>query len=212
MNAKILRDSRTISLALLSSLLVVAVTGGIEPQEAKSQNATTTGTGNQTGGATTQNATTTGTGNQTGGATTQNATTTGTANQTGGATTQNQTGTALENLTRSDFEPVTSALNSARDWITGNSTQDAYSSLNDADNVLFRVAEQEGPTAAVIIVDMTEPIRNHIEGAKKALLVWDFPNALRELNEADLELVKITLGLPAEPCWGMRSNSEDRYL
>ena len=130
MNAKILRDSRTISLALLSSLLVVAVTGGIEPQEAKSQNATTTGTANQTGGATTQNATTT-----------------GTANQTGGATTQNQTGTALENLTRSDFEPVTSALNSARDWITGNSTQDAYSSLNDADNVLFRVAEQEGPTA-----------------------------------------------------------------
>jgi hypothetical protein len=165
MNAKILRDSRTISLALLSSLLVVAVTGGIEPQEAKSQNATTTGT----------------------------------SNQTGGATTQNQTGTALENLTRSDFEPVTSALNSVRDWITGNSTQDAYSSLNDADNVLFRVAEQEGPTAAVIIVDMTEPIRNHIEGAKKALLVGDAPNALRELNEADLELVKITLGLPTEP-------------
>ena len=114
MNAKILRDSRTISLALLSSLLVVAVTGGIGPQEAKSQNATTTGT----------------------------------ANQTGGATTQNQTGTALENLTRSDFEPVTSAMNSARDWITGNSTQDAYSSLNDAENVLFRVAEQEGPTAS----------------------------------------------------------------
>ena len=46
---------------------------------------------------------------------------------------------------------------------------------------------------------MTEPIRNHIEGAKKALLVWDAPNALRELNEADLELVKITLGLPTEP-------------
>ena len=42
MNAKILRDSRTISLALLSSLLVVVVaTGGIEPQEVKSQNATT---------------------------------------------------------------------------------------------------------------------------------------------------------------------------
>lgn len=162
MNAKILRDSRTISLALLSSLLVVAVTGGIESQEAKSQNATT-----------------------------------GTANQTGGATTQNQTRTALANLTRADLAPVTSALNSARDWITGNSTQDAYSSLNDADNVLFRVAEQEGPTAAVIIVDMSEPIRNHIEGAKKALLVGDAPNALRELNEADLELVKITLGLPA---------------
>ena len=46
---------------------------------------------------------------------------------------------------------------------------------------------------------MTDPIRNHIEGAKKALLVGDAPNALRELNEADLELVKITLGLPTEP-------------
>ena len=130
MNAKILRDSRTISIAILSSLLVVvAVTGGIEPQEAKSQNATTTGT----------------------------------ANQTGGATTQNQTCTALANLTRGDFEPVTSALNSARDSITRNSTQDAYSSLNDADNALFRIAEQEGPSATATIVDMSEPIRNHIE-------------------------------------------------
>ena len=102
-------------------------------------------------------------------------------------------------MTRADFGPVLSALNSARDWITGNSTQDAYSSLNYADNVLFRIALQEDPTAAVTIVTMTEPIRNHIEGAKKALLVWDAPNALRELNEADLELVKITLGLPTEP-------------
>lgn len=72
---------RTISLALISSLLVaVALAGGIEFQ----------------------------------GVTSQNATTTGTANQTGGATAQNQTGTALENLTRADFGPITSALNSAR--------------------------------------------------------------------------------------------------
>jgi hypothetical protein len=163
MNAKILRDSRTISIALLSSLLViVAAIGGIEPQEVKSQNATT-----------------------------------GTANQTGGATAQNQTGTVLANLTRADFGPVLSALNSARDSIGGNSTQDAYFSLNFADNALFRTALQEDPSATATIVTMSEPIRNHIENAQKALLGGDLSNALKELNSADLEVVKITLGLPA---------------
>jgi hypothetical protein len=164
MNAKILKESRTISLALLSSLLVaVALAGGIEFQ----------------------------------GVTSQNATTTGTANQTGGATAQNQTGTALENLTRADFGPITSALNSARQSMYGNSTQDAYFSLNFADNGLFRTALQEGPNATATIVVMSEPIRNHIESAQKALLGGDVPNALKELNAADLALVKITLGLPA---------------
>lgn len=44
---------------------------------------------------------------------------------------------------------------------------------------------------------MSELIRNHIESAQKALLGGDVSNSLKELNAADLELVKITLGLPA---------------
>jgi hypothetical protein len=56
MSAKILKDSQIISLALLSSLLV-AVAATPQPQEATSQNATTTGTVNQTTGATSQNQT-----------------------------------------------------------------------------------------------------------------------------------------------------------
>ena len=83
MNAKIPKELGTNSLALLSSLLVVAaVTGGIGLQEATSQNATTTG----------------------------------------GTATQNQTSIALANLTRADFEPVTSALNSARESLMANAT------------------------------------------------------------------------------------------
>jgi hypothetical protein len=164
MSAKILKDSRTISLALLSTLLVaVAATGGTEPQIVTSQNATSTGP----------------------------------ANQTSGATTQNQTGTAPANLTRFDFGPVTSALNSARQSIYENLTQDAYFSLSYADNALFRTALQEGPSATATVIVMSEPIRNHIENARQALFAGDVANALKELNSADLELVKITLGLPA---------------
>jgi hypothetical protein len=167
MSVKILKDSRTIALALISSLLVaVAATSGIEPQEATSQNATTTGT----------------------------------ANQTTGATSQNQTGAALANLTRADFGPVISALNSARQSIHGNATQEAYFSLSYADNALFRNALQEGQeglqTTASLIA-MSEPIRNHIESARQALLSGDVSNALKELNLADAEVVRITLQLPA---------------
>ena len=163
MNTNIPKDVGTISLAVLSSLLVlVTATGGIGLHEATSQNATTT-----------------------------------TANQTGGATTQNQTGTALGNLTRGDFEPVTSALNSARQSLMENATEDAYFSLNFADNALFRAAENEGPSASVTIAEMTQPLRDRIDAAQEALLGGDIPNSLNELNSADVELVRITQGLPA---------------
>ena len=164
MNTNIPKDVGTISLAVLSSLLVlVTATGGIGLHEATSQNATTT-----------------------------------TANQTGGATTQNQTGTALANLTRGDFEPVTSALNSARESLMANATEDAYFSLNFADNALFRTADNaEGPSASVSITEMSQPVRDHIDAAQEALRGGDIPNSLNELNSADVELVKITQGLPA---------------
>jgi hypothetical protein len=129
-------------------------------------------------------------------ATSQNATTT-TANQTGGATTQNQTSTALANLTRADFEPVTSALNSARESLMANATEDAYFSLSFADNALFRAADDEGPSASITITEITQPVRDRIDSAQDALLGGDVASSLNELNSADVELVRITQGLQA---------------
>ena len=150
------------SIAILSSLLIsIAVTGGIEPQEATSQNVTDIFT---------------------------------LPSETG---TQNQTQMALENLTRADMGPVTSALNSARDSLLGNSSQDAYTFLNDADDAMFRIAQGEGPSAATTIIKITEPMRSHIEGAQQALLVGDAPKALDERNSAEVVLLGIIQGLPA---------------
>jgi hypothetical protein len=43
---------------------------------------------------------------------------------------------------------------------------------------------------------MSQPVRNHIDNAQKALIAGDAPGALNELNSADVELVKITQRLP----------------
>jgi hypothetical protein len=110
--------------------------------------------------------------------------------------TQNQTQMVLENLTRADFAPVTGALDSARDSILANSSRDAYVSLNDADNALFITALGKGPSM-ITIIEISDPMRSHIENAQKALLVGDLPNALNERNLAEVELVRVTQGLPA---------------
>jgi hypothetical protein len=55
------------------------------------------------------------------------------------------------------------------------------------------------------IVEISDPIRNHIENAQNMLLAGDLPNALNERNLAEVELVRITQGLPAgeeEPAAG----------
>jgi hypothetical protein len=118
--------------------------------------------------------------------------------QIGGIGTQNQTQTAPANLTREDMGPVTSALNSARDSLLGNGTlQDAYTSLSDADNALFRIAQGD-PSATTTIINMSEPIRSHIEGAQEELLDGDPPKALERRNLAEVELLGIIQGLPAE--------------
>jgi hypothetical protein len=118
---------------------------------------------------------------------------------------QNQTQMAPANLTRADLGSVTTALDSARDSILNNSSQDAYTFLNDADDALFRTAIGEGPSATMTIVEISDPIRNHIENAQNMLLAGDLPNALNERNLAEVELVRITQGLPAgeeEPAAG----------
>ena len=157
------------SIAILSGLLiVVVVTVGIEPQEVTSQNPTVNPFVPYGE--------------------------TGAQNET---QTQNQTQMALANLTRADMEPVTSALNSARDSLLGNSSQDAYTFLNDADDALFRIAQGEGPSATTTIIKISEPMRSHIEGAQQALLVGDAPKALDERNSAEVVLLGIIQGLPA---------------
>jgi hypothetical protein len=79
----------------------------------------------------------------------------------------------------------------------GNSSQDAYTFLNDADDALFRTAIGEGPSATITIVEISEPIRNHIENAQTMLLAGDIPNALNERNLAEVELLRILQGLAA---------------
>jgi hypothetical protein len=170
MQNTILKDCGTISVALISSLLiVVAVTVGIEPQEVTSQNATDVLTimGE-----------------------------TGSQNQTQ-VTSQNATQMTIANLTRADLGPVTSALDSARDSMLNFSSQDAYTFLNDADDALFQISITEGPSATTTIVELFEPIRNHIENAQNMLLAGDLPNALSERNLAEVELLKILQGLTA---------------
>jgi hypothetical protein len=110
--------------------------------------------------------------------------------------TQNQTQMALDNLTRVDFALVTSALDSARDSILANSSQDAYTFLNDADNELFKTAQANGPSAMKTIIKITDPMRNNIDNAQEALHHGDLPNAMKERNSAEVELVRITQGLP----------------
>jgi hypothetical protein len=168
MQNTILKDCGTISVALISSLLiVVAVTEGIEPQEVTSQNATDVLTimGE-----------------------------TGSQNQTQ-VTSQNATQMALANLTRADLGPVTSALDSARDSMLNFSSHDAYTSLSEADDALFQTAIGKGPSATTTIVELLEPIRNHIENAQNMLIVGDLPHALNERNLAEVELLRILQGL-----------------
>jgi hypothetical protein len=176
MQYTISKDRKTISIILISSLLiVVTATVGLEPQEVTSQNATDLST--IMGEAGSQNQTQIGSQNQT---------------QIGS---QNQTQMALANLTRADLGPVTSALDSARDSILNFSSQDAYTSLNDADDALFQTAIGKGPSATMTIVEISEPIRNHIENAQNMLLAGDLPNTLNERNLAEVELLRILLGL-----------------
>jgi hypothetical protein len=48
------------------------------------------------------------------------------------------------------------------------------------------------------IINMSEPLRNHIESAQNALLADDAPRALNERNAAEVVMLEIIQGLPAE--------------
>ena len=149
-------------------LIVLAVTGGMEPQEVTSQNASDAFA--RMGETSSQI-------------------------QTQEVTSQNTTQMVLANLTRADFGLVTSALDSARNSMLNDSSQDAYTSLSDADDALFITALGEGPSATMTIVEKSAPVRNHIEKAQSMILAGDIPNALNERNLAEVELLRILQGL-----------------
>jgi hypothetical protein len=181
MNIKVTNDVGKISTALLSGLLIiVAAMVAVGPQEVASQNVTDIFTLPSERG--TQN---------------QNTTAGGSISPTGQTGAQNQTQMALDNLTRVDFSNVTSALDSARDSILSNSSRDAYISLSDANDALFITALGKGPSAMTTIIKITDPMRNNIAKAQEALLHDDLPNAMKERNSAEVELVRITQGLSA---------------
>jgi hypothetical protein len=181
MNIKVTNDVGKISTALLSGLLIiVAAMVAVGPQEVASQNVTDIFTLPSERG--TQN---------------QNTTAGGSISPTGQTGAQNQTQMALDNLTRADFSNVTSALDSARDSILSNSSRDAYISLSDANDALFITALGKGPSAITTIIKITDPMRNNIANAQEALLHDDLPNAMKERNSAEVELVRITQGLSA---------------
>ena len=149
---------------------MVTVTAGVEPQEVTSQNATDIFA--RMGE-------------------------TGSQIQPQEVTSQNATQMALANLTRADLGPVTSALDLARNSLLNNSSQDAYTFLNDADDALFKTAIGEGPSATLTIVEESAPVRNHIENAQSMILSGDLPNALNERNLAEVELLRMLQGLAA---------------
>ena len=192
-------DLGTISTVLLSGLLiVVAAIGIVGPQKAVGQaeevfNENATFAQEMEGGSPSANQTaapippTANTFTLSGETGTQNQTQMALANLTGG----------LVNLTRADFALVTSALDSARDSILNNSRHDAYTSLNEADNELFATALGKGSSAEMAIIEVSGLMRDHIESAQKALLIGDLPNALNERHFAEVELVRVTQGLPA---------------
>jgi hypothetical protein len=192
MNIKVTNDVGTVSIALLSVLLIVVAAIGIgEPQKAVGQaeevfSENATFAQEMEGGSPSAN--------QTAAPIPPTFNPFPLPGETGA---QNQTQMALGNLTRADFALVTSALDSARDSMLTNSSQDAYTFLNDADDELFKTALSKGPSAMITIIEISDPMRNHIESAQKALLVGDLPNALNERNSAEVELVRVTQGLPA---------------
>jgi hypothetical protein len=181
MSNKGTNDVGTVSTTLLSGLLIiVAAMEAVEPHEVASQNVTDIFTLPSERG--TQS---------------QNTIIGGSISPTGQTDAQNQTQMALDNLTRADFSNVTSALDSARDSILTNSSRDAYTSLSDANDALFITALDKGPLAMTTIIKITDPMRNNIANAQEALLHDDLPNAMKERNSAEVELVRITQGLPA---------------
>jgi hypothetical protein len=117
--------------------------------------------------------------------------------QTGNATsTANQTSQSLGNLTIGNFSSVQANLADARDAIYVDRNLRAFTALNTADNELYTLVDRVGPEAADLLLQKIAPVRENINNAQEAVANGDFAKALRDVNSASTEIVKITLQLP----------------
>jgi uncharacterized caspase-like protein len=115
--------------------------------------------------------------------------------QTGNATsTVNQTSQSLGNLTAGNFSSAQANLADARDAIYVDRNLRAFTALNAADNELFLLFDRVGPEVG--IQQKIAPVRENINNAQEAIINGDFAKALRDVNSASTEIVKITLQLP----------------
>ena len=123
----------------------------------------------------------------------QNATNTTATNQTTGAAAG-----PYGNLTSAGFEGVLSDLREARDSIHDNNTQQAYNFLGFADNGLFAVAADVGSENMASFQQQLMPAHDAIQKVRAALLKNDLVQALEELNNVDVVVLKLVQVLPPE--------------
>jgi hypothetical protein len=117
--------------------------------------------------------------------------------QTGNATsTVNQTSQSLGNLTAGNFSSAQANLAEARDAIYIDRNLRAFTALNEADNELYVLVDRVGPEAGDLLQQRIAPARENINNAQEAVANGDFAKALRDVNSASTEIVKITLQLP----------------
>jgi hypothetical protein len=119
----------------------------------------------------------------------QNATTT--ANQTGTAM-ANQTATGLGNLTSGWFDGVESEISEARDAVHREDLHDAYRAISNADVTLFAISTDPNTGASMITLqEKFKPLDDPLTAALVALRNNDSAKALKEINTADAELLKL---------------------
>jgi hypothetical protein len=115
--------------------------------------------------------------------------------QTGNATsTVNQTSQSLGNLTAGNFSSAQANLADARDAIYSELEYGTFTALNAADNELFLLFDRVGPEVG--FQQKIAPVRESINNAQEAIINGDFAKALRDVNSASTEIVKITFQLP----------------
>ncbi len=130
-------------------------------------------------------------------------TTGATANQTGSVmqnqTTGNQTqaggamgGNIMANFIPSDLDPVTDNLNTAREALQNNDTTEAFNALSSVRNELFALTNDMEPGQITVLYQTFNPLQAQIDQAQDGLQRNDLPNALKALNSADSELLKLT--------------------
>jgi hypothetical protein len=117
-----------------------------------------------------------------------------------GQATQKVTPTAISNLTAGDFSGLTDNLIAARLGILGNNSESAYGAINAAGSGLFRLSSDAADGNETLIKQLTQqfrPLVTNLDTAREALRDENSTLALRNLNFADLNVLRITQELPS---------------